>query len=137
MESIWESILIGVHFFLQHFMFWNIIFAIIIVFFQRREPKSVWAWLLLLYFIPVLGFLFYLMLGADLHKRKMFRVKEVDDQLNEAVKQQEYKLKVKKSEELNQNISNYKDLIMYNLETSGSVLTKDNKNQILYRKSFE
>ena len=44
-----------------NFIFWNGVFAIIIVFFQRRDPKSVWAWLLLLYFVPVLGFVLYLL----------------------------------------------------------------------------
>ena len=29
----------------------NMLFAIIVVFFQRKEPKSAWAWLLILYFI--------------------------------------------------------------------------------------
>ena len=42
--------------------FWNMIFAIIIVFFERRDPKSVWAWLLLLFFLPGAGFIFYLFL---------------------------------------------------------------------------
>ncbi len=31
-------------------LFWNMLFAIAIVFFERRDPKSVWAWLLLLFF---------------------------------------------------------------------------------------
>ena len=35
----------------------NILLAITIVFFERRDPKTIWAWLLVLYFIPVLGYL--------------------------------------------------------------------------------
>lgn len=73
---IWEEIQSGLAFIFSHMMFINFILAVIIVFFQRREPQSVWAWLLLLYFIPILGFVFYLFLGTDMHKQRMFRIKE-------------------------------------------------------------
>jgi cardiolipin synthase len=113
-------------FLFQHLLIWNMIFAVIIVFFERRDPKSVWAWLLLLFFIPVLGFLFYLFLGQNMHKRKMFHLKEVEDQLSEAIRQQEHQIKTKEMELHDEDISKYTDLIMYNLETSGAVLTDDN-----------
>ena len=75
MSEAFEIVKTGIDFFCSHLVFFNMLFAIVIVFFQRRDPKSVWAWLLLLYFIPVLGFVFYLFLGQDMHKRKMFRIK--------------------------------------------------------------
>ena len=126
MENIWEIVKTVLGYFFDHLFIWNMIFAIIIVFFQRRDPKSVWAWLLLLYFVPVLGFVFYLLLGQDMRKRKMFRTKELEDHLSEAIRQQEYQLKTADIEELNEGIKGYKDLIMYNLETTGAVLTNDN-----------
>lgn len=95
--------------------------------FQRREPKSVWAWLMLLYFIPVVGFVFYLLLGEDMHKRKMFRIKEMEDHLNEAIRRQEHRLKTKRPEKSDPDIAGYTDLIMYNLETSDAVLSDDNE----------
>ena len=64
-------------------LFWNMLFAIAIVFFERRDPKSVWAWLLLLFFLPGIGFVFYLFLGVDLRKRKMFQEKELEDNIHE------------------------------------------------------
>ena len=60
---------------MQNIVFLNLVFSVIIVFFERKTPKSVWAWLLLLYFLPVVGFIFYLFLGTDMKKRKMFRIK--------------------------------------------------------------
>lgn len=126
MENIWEIVKTVLGYFFDHLFIWNMIFAIIIVFFQRRDPKSVWAWLLLLYFVPVLGFVFYLLLGQDMRKRKMFRTKELEDHLSEAIRQQEHQLETADIEELNEGIKGYKDLIMYNLETTGAVLTNDN-----------
>lgn len=131
MENVLEIIGMAVGFFFDHLMFWNVLFAFVIVFFQRRDPKSVWAWLLLLYFIPVLGFIFYLLLGEDLHKRKMFKIKELEDHLSEAIRQQEQQLKTTELDKLDKGIKGYTDLIMYNLETAGSVLTNDNDVDIL------
>lgn len=127
---LWEMAKQAMDFFFRNLMLWNMLFAVIIVFFQRREPRSVWAWLLLLYFIPILGFVFYLFIGQDMHKRKMFRVKEVEDHLNDIIRQQEHQVKAKSPGEMDENINDYRDLIMYNLEVSGAMLSDDNEVEI-------
>ena len=48
---------------MQNLLLINIFLSIIIIFFQRRDPKAVWTWLLALYFVPIFGFLFYLVLA--------------------------------------------------------------------------
>lgn len=116
---------------IQNIQYLNLLLCIAIVFFERKSPKSVWAWLLLLYFLPVIGFIFYLLLGTDMKKRKMFRIKEVEDHINEAIRQQEHQLKSLKLEELDTNISSYRDLVLYNLKTSGAVVTGDNDIDII------
>ncbi len=120
-----------VEFLFEHLIILNMLFAIVIVFFERRDPKSVWAWLLLLYFIPIVGFVFYLFLGTDMHKRKLFRTKEVEDSLNNAIRQQEYSLRTMKPEDLDNDISGYTDLIMYNLTSTGAMLLEENNVDIL------
>ncbi len=113
--------------FLMHYLvLLNIAFAIIIVFFQRRDPKTVWTWLLLLYFIPILGFIFYLLIGTDMRKRKMFKTKGIEERLNEAVRRQECEIRNKELERKVPEITGYSDLVMYNLETMGAVLSDDN-----------
>lgn len=108
-------------------MLWvDMIFAIIIVFFERRSPKSVWAWLLVMVFLPGIGFIFYLFLGQDMHKRKMFRIKELEDKLSEAIHIQERQAKSMELEKMDKNLQGFSDLIYYNLQSSGAVLTDDN-----------
>lgn len=126
MQVVWSNLQAAGGFLAGHLILWNMLFAIIIIFFERKEPRSVWAWLLLLYFIPFVGFLFYLLLGTDMHKRKMFRMKEVEDKLNEEVRGQEYRLRNRRPEEADEEIDRYRDLIMFNLESSGAVLSDDN-----------
>lgn len=38
----------------------NILLSLIIVFRERRETAQTWAWLLVLMFIPILGFILYI-----------------------------------------------------------------------------
>lgn len=76
-----EGIGTGWHWLIQNIIIFNILLSVLIIFFQRRDPKSVWTWLFALNFIPVFGILFYLFFGQDLRKSKMFRIKEVEDRL--------------------------------------------------------
>ncbi len=107
----------------------NIILGMTIVFFQRRDPTSVWAWLLLLYFIPILGFLLYLVIGHDYRKTKMFRTKEIEDELNAAIKMQEDIIR-KREMELDEEHKEYSDLVLYNLETSSAIYSRNNSVKI-------
>ena len=115
---------------MEHLIYINLIFSIIIVFFQRRDPKSVWTWLMVLYFIPIFGFVFYLLLGQDMGKSKMFRVKEVEDRVYFTVRGQEEFLKTHDTSLESHLTRDYEDLVLYNLETSGAVLTIDNTVRI-------
>ena len=113
---------------MTHLIVINLLFSVIIVFFQRRDPRSVWTWLLALNFIPVFGIVFYLLFGQDLKKSRMFKVKEISDRLNMPVRNQE-KLLLSNDmpEEMMDPMSrDFSSLILYNLATSGAVLTMDN-----------
>jgi len=115
---------------IDHLIYINLILSIIIVFFQRRDPKAVWTWLLALYFVPVFGILVYLLLGQDMRKGKLFRIKEVEDRVRYSAKNQEEFLKSHDISLVSSLSRDYEDLVLYNLETSGSVLTVDNTVEI-------
>lgn len=48
----------------------NILLSAVFLFFERRDIGYTWAWLMIFYFIPILGFIVYLFLGRNL-KRKI------------------------------------------------------------------
>jgi len=52
----------------------NIILAGAIVFLERRNVAATWAWLLILLFIPIVGFVVYIVFGQNLSRRKIFRL---------------------------------------------------------------
>ena len=117
--------------FSSYLIFINMFLSIVIIFFQRKNPQSVWTWLLILYFIPIIGFVLYLLIGMDMHKRKMFKVKEIEDNLNDIIRLQENHLINRELEKKDPEITDYSDLVLYNLETGRAVLTDDNDVRIL------
>ena len=63
-ETIWNSAVSVYHFMMDNLVVINILLSLVIVFFQRRSPQTVWTWLLfacILY--PILGFVLYLLIG--------------------------------------------------------------------------
>lgn len=124
---------------MEHLLYINLFLSVVIVFFQRRDPKAVWTWLLILYFVPVFGFFFYLIFAQDFRKSKMFRVKEVEDRLRFSLKSQEEFIR-NASQGLDDPLaSDYADLVYYNLQQAGSVLTLNNSLEIFTdgQKKFE
>lgn len=49
------------------------VLAFFILFFERKTASSAWAWILVLFFIPVLGFVLYLLFGKPLRKERLNR----------------------------------------------------------------
>lgn len=114
----------------EHMFLINVIFSFLIIFFQRRNPTTVWAWLLLLYFIPILGFILYLILGQNFRKERMFKMKEIEGEIKYAVRRQEESIYRKKLRLRDPELERFKSLILYNLNEGEAVLTDNNDIRI-------
>jgi cardiolipin synthase len=108
----------------------NIILAFVIIFLSRKDPSATWAWVLVLMFIPILGFILYLFLGQDLRRMKVFSLKEGDD-----LKKLESRYKRLLAEEsfdyMHPAVEKDKDLIRLHLQNADAVFTHNNRIQIL------
>lgn len=98
----------------------------LIIFFQRKDPATVWAWLLLLYFIPVLGFALYLIFGQGLRKERMFRAKEIESELKYAAFKQKSSIYREELKICDPELDRFKRLMLYNLNEGKAVLTDNN-----------
>ncbi len=59
----------------------NISFIFFLIFFDRKDPASTWAWILILSLLPVVGFILYLFLGLTPRKKRIFMNKAQKDRL--------------------------------------------------------
>lgn len=115
------SLIIAVVFIINSFL------AIALIFLERRDPATTWAWLLVLFFIPILGFIIYLLLGRKLRKKHLFRWKDrnkigieklISYQM-EAIEDGSFHFK-KPEAEL------YESMIFMHLKNNHAVFTQDN-----------
>ncbi len=107
-------------------IFWgNILLGTVLVFAEHRNPSSTWAWLLVLYFIPVLGFLLYLFFGQDLRKRHLFKAKQQEDQTAIARYQAE---NIDEGKTVSDRVKKrYYDMIRMLLQSASAVVTDRNE----------
>lgn len=58
----------------------NFLFALFVVFFERKNPSSIWAWLMVITLLPFIGFIIYMIFGFEGRKHKKFAQKAKDDE---------------------------------------------------------
>ncbi len=56
----------------------NFLLAAGLVFLERRSAQSVWAWILVLFFLPIVGFLLYMLFGRTIYRQGIFKLDEDD-----------------------------------------------------------
>lgn len=101
----------------------NILFALSLIFIERKEPTTTWAWLIILLVLPGIGFIIYLFFGQNLSRQKIFREKKVTDEK----KVKELLEKFKKEKENSNIAEEFMDLIRMNYNNCGVLYTCGNK----------
>ncbi|HEX6593360.1 MAG TPA: cardiolipin synthase [Bacillota bacterium] len=109
----------------------NFLLAGLLLFIERRDPGTTWAWLMVLFFIPIVGFIVYLLFGRQLKQKNFYKLSsEERDYLKSSAKAQI------KDIQTGQQFSNYKllqkhsYLLVMNLKSSTSLITTDNEIEI-------
>lgn len=105
----------------------NMIFVLAVVFIERKHPSSAWAWMFVLIFIPVVGFMAYLLLGRRLRKKHLYRFSGRKDMgLNQLISYQVEALKNNTYAFNDPVAAKHRDLIYMQLTNNYAVLTQDN-----------
>ncbi|MGV0168351.1 cardiolipin synthase [Furfurilactobacillus sp. WILCCON 0119] len=77
----------------------NAVLAFITVFREPRDIAATWAWLLVLVFLPVIGFIAYAFVGRRLPKNRLFQIQEQEQlQLDERLALQRAELSSERNE---------------------------------------
>jgi cardiolipin synthase len=105
----------------------NIFLATAVIFLERRNASATWAWLMVLYFIPVLGFIMYLILGQKVRKRQLSKLLGDNERvIQHALETQRQELKEKRLVALDGELAEYQDMIYLNLTTGLALYTTNN-----------
>lgn len=107
------------------FFLLNLISALSLIFIERKEPTTTWAWLVILIALPGVGLILYLLLGQNLSRQKIFREKKLADKIKRYKLRGTHELSnFSNDSEVNEN---YEDLILMNYNHSGAVYTVGNE----------
>ena len=135
-------ILIVLSFLLQYAAIFNIFFALIVIFFEKRSSATTWAWLMVLFVLPYIGFILYLAIGLESRKHITFVMK---NKQNEAALKEIEGMDLKglgfmRSPLKEQNIQTFKsimrnlhinDLLYLNFASGGGYLSLYNRVDML------
>ena len=106
----------------------NIIFSFSLIFMERKEPTTTWAWLLIMILIPGLGFIVYILLGQNLSRERLFKEKKEVDR----AKRLELSKHWKESSNGHHASKQFLDLRKMNYNHCGAKYTLGNKVDIYY-----
>nr|WP_303243984.1 cardiolipin synthase [uncultured Cellulosilyticum sp.] len=109
------------------FLFINILLVLSVVFWHHKTASTTWAWIMIMLFIPILGFILYILCGQDLRKQRTFNKKAEQDRFLAVKLLQEISFKQPLSQYTNPLIIPYKNLITMNLISHDSLYTEDNE----------
>lgn len=118
----------------------NILFAGFVVFIERRDVGATWAWLMILFFVPVAGFIVYLFLGRQLKQTNFYRLSAEERRyLKSAASTQIEQIMADNDFENNELLSKHLKLLLMNIKSSNALVTTDNEVTVFSdgRKKFE
>jgi cardiolipin synthase A/B len=105
----------------------NIAFACVVVFLERRDAGATWAWLMVLLFIPVLGFILYLVFGQNLTRKRLFQWDDITKiGIEELIAKQISDIKENSFPFRDSTVRSNKELIYMHLMNNEAVLTQNN-----------
>ncbi|AVP35461.1 cardiolipin synthase [Staphylococcus felis] len=110
----------------------NLVFVFTIIFMERRSAGSIWAWILVLGLMPLIGFIVYLLFGRQIQRKSIFKLDDKDRiGLERIVNQQLSLLKKGEFGRDNPHIQNYSNLIQMLLYNNAAFYTNNNDIDLL------
>ncbi|SEM59542.1 cardiolipin synthase [Paenibacillus sp. OV219] len=109
----------------------NIPLAIVVMFMERRNVGVTWAWLMVLLFLPVVGFVVYLVFGQNLSKKKLYKLnKRTRETMASLIENQRREFRDHRVVFHDEAAANHADLIYMNLTSGFALYTQNNKVDI-------
>lgn len=109
----------------------NIPLAIAVMFLERRNVGVTWAWLMVLLFLPAVGFVVYLVFGQNLSKKKLYKLnKQTKQTIAALIEEQRREFRHHRIVFNDDAAEHYTDLIYMNLTSGFALYTQNNHVEI-------
>ena len=110
----------------------SIIFMIVVIILENKDPTKTISWSLVLFLLPIIGIILYLYLGRSIHKKKFFSRKGISDHLSldQIIQEQMIQLDDKKFIKDEQLVSK-RNMMRLLLQNSKALITEKNQVRVL------
>lgn len=106
----------------------NFALAFTVIFLERKNASSTWAWLMVLFFIPIVGFFLYLIFGRRLSNQRIFTYDTKSKLgIKSSVQKQLNSLRTGQFDLRQKSLMKYKDLYFLHLRHNDALFTQNNE----------
>ncbi len=110
----------------------NFIISLLIIFVERKNPAATVAWIMILFLIPIVGIVLYLMLSQNIARKKIFRLtKDEESIVTSSLEKQNAEIQNGSFVFTTHEAKIWRDLIRLNQIYGRAYYTQDNQVQIL------
>ena len=112
----------------------NIASVVTLIFVKRSDTRVIFAWLLVFYFLPYVGFILYFFIGSKYRMRimsKKYGMSEIEEKNNKALNKQIHDISADKIRFREIETERYRDLIILNSKNAMSYFTQNNNVELL------
>jgi len=112
----------------------NIASVLTLIFVKRSDTRVIFAWLLVFFYLPYIGFILYFLIGSKYKMRvmsKRYGMSEIEEKHNKALDKQIHDITADKIEFKEVETENYRDLITLNSKNAMSYFTQNNNVELL------
>lgn len=110
----------------------NIVLAILIIFLERKDPSATLAWVMILFFLPVIGIFLYFMLSNSIIRKKAMELTVEEERfIHGSLDSQMEELGVGDFEFHSPKTKNWTDLMRLHQMLANSYYTQDNEIQVI------
>ncbi|MBC8059970.1 MAG: PLDc N-terminal domain-containing protein, partial [Clostridiaceae bacterium] len=105
-----------------------------LIFIKRSDTRAIFAWLLLFYFLPYVGFILYFFIGSKYRMRvmsKKYGMSEIEEKHSRTISKQIRDIVADKIEFKEIETEKYRDMIILNSKNANSYFTQNNNVELL------
>ena len=111
----------------------NAIIAFGLIFIDKKSPAATMAWIMVLFLIPILGLVLYLILSQNIARQQIFKMTESEEAgIGSLVGWQKESVKTGIKTSGNKITEKWKSMISMNLDYADSLLTDNSSVELIY-----
>lgn len=102
----------------------NFVIALGLIFIDRKTPTATLAWIMVMFLLPYIGLILYLILSQNIARRKIYKINEETEATGSfLLNEQKNNIRNRITESQNRILHKWREMVIMNIDYSNSLLT--------------